>query len=525
MKSAVEKLDPTRVKLTVEVPAEELKPSIDEAYKTISGQIQVPGFRKGKVPNRLIDQRVGRGYVIETAINEGLNGWYQQAVQEAELRPLSRPEVEITEVPDPSAAAGDLKFQVEVDVMPEIELPDYAGIEVTVDATEVADDDVVAALDELRGRFGTLVTVDRPAADGDFVTIDLTATVDEEQVDAAQGLSYQIGAGTMLDGMDEALTGLSAGEETVFATKLAGGDHAGEDAQVTVVLTAVKDRELPEADDEFAQLASEFDTIDELRADLRGKAGEDKLAEQGVQARDKVLEKLMELVEVPVPANVVQEQVEQHFSQSAEADHDTEEHRTEVAKNTEEAFRNEVVLDAIAEKEEVGVEQAELIEYIVTTAGQYGMDPNQFAQMLDQGGQVPMMIGEVRRRKALAVVLEKAKVTDTNGAAVDLSAFVRPTGAGETIDAGDAADQATDPAEGATVETDAVETGAVQTDATQDDADSTTETTVGQDAAAADAGADEKPAAKSTTRKKPAAKTAARKPAAKKPAAETDAES
>ncbi|GGC85213.1 trigger factor [Tersicoccus solisilvae] len=514
MKSAVEKLDPTRVKLTVEVPSEELKPSIDEAYKTISGQIQVPGFRKGKVPNRLIDQRVGRGYVIETAINEGLNGWYQQAVQEAELRPLSRPEVEITEVPDPSAAAGDLKFQVEVDVMPEIELPDYTGIEVTVDATETSDEDVTTALDELRGRFGTLVTADRPAAEGDFVTIDLTATIGDEQVDAAQGLSYQIGAGTMLDGMDEALTGLSAGEETVFATKLAGGDHAGEEAQVKVVLTAVKDRELPEADDEFAQLASEFDTIDELLEDLKGKAAESKVAEQGVQARDKVLEKLLELVEVPVPASLVSEQVEQHFAQSAEADHDTEEHRAEVAKNTEEAFRNEVVLDAIAEKEEVGVEQAELIEYIVTTAGQYGMDPNQFAQMLDQGGQVPMMIGEVRRRKALAVVLEKARVTDSNGATVDLSSFVRPAGAGETVDAGDAADAATDPVEGTVVDNDDVDTA---TDAAVDS--STTETTVGQDADAAE----EAPAKKPATRtRKPAAKAAdadaAEKPAAKKPA-------
>ncbi|OMH36803.1 trigger factor [Tersicoccus sp. Bi-70] len=560
MKSAVEKLDPTRVKLTVEVSSEELKPSIDEAYTTISGQIQVPGFRKGKVPNRLIDQRVGRGYVIETAINDGLNGWYQQAIQEAELRPLSRPEVEITEVPDPSATAGDLKFQVEVDVMPEIELPDYAGIEVTVDATEIADDDVSTALDELRGRFGTLVTADRPAADGDFVTIDLTATIGDDQVDAAQGLSYQIGAGTMLDGMDEALAGLSAGEETVFATKLAGGDHAGEDAQVRVVLTAVKDRELPEADDEFAQLASEFDTIDELKEDLKGKAGESKIAEQGVQARDKVLEKLLELVEVPVPASLVSEQVEQHFSQNADADHDTEEHRAEVAKNTEEAFRNEVVLDAIAEKEEVGVEQAELIEYIVTTASQYGMDPNQFAQMLDQGGQVPMMIGEVRRRKALAVVLEKAKVTDSNGATVDLSSFVRPAGAGETIDAGDVADAATDPAEGETVDADAVDTSA---------ASSTTETTVGEDQAAdeapatkpatrarksaaakaEDAGdetAEKKPARKPAARKtaaakaddaaadesgadesakKPAAKKTTRKPAAKKPAAEADADS
>ncbi|MHA7144871.1 trigger factor [Arthrobacter sp. TmT3-37] len=432
MKSAVETLSPTRVKLNVEVPFEELKPSIDEAYKTIATQVQVPGFRKGKVPQQLIDQRVGRGYVIETAINDGLNGFYQSAVQETGIRPLSRPEVEITEVPDPAKKDGQLTFTVELDVRPEIELPDYKGIEVTVEPVEASDEDIEKAMDELRGRFGTLAAVDRPAKDGDFLTIDLTAAVDGEEVDSAQDLSYQIGSGTMLEGMDEAVTGLSTDETAIFETKLAGGEHAGADAQVTVLVKAVKERELPAVDDEFAQLASEFDTAEELRADLAKQASESKLMDQGVEARDKVLDRLVELVAVPVPASVVEEQLEQHFNgenaHSAGEDHDTEEHRAEVRTNTERAFQNEVILDAVAEKEEVGVSQSELIDYIVSTAGQYGMEPNQFAQMLDQSGQVPMIVGEVRRRKALAKVLEYATVTDTSGAAVDLSEFVRPAG-------------------------------------------------------------------------------------------------
>ncbi|MSR99733.1 trigger factor [Arthrobacter sp. BL-252-APC-1A] len=432
MKSAVENLTPTRVKLNVEVPLEELKPSIDEAYKTIATQVQVPGFRKGKVPNKLIDQRVGRGYVLETAINEGLNGFYQAAVQETGIRPLSRPEVEISEVPDPTSDEGQLVFNVELDIRPEIELPDYAGIEVTVEPAEAGDADVEKAMDELRGRFGTLKSVDRPAAENDFLTMDLVAKVDGEEVDSASDLSYQVGAGTMLEGMDEAVTGLSVDESATFTTKLAGGEHAGADAEVTVTVKAVKERELPEANDDFAQLASEFDTIAELREDLAKRAAEAKVMEQGVEARDKVLEKLLEMIEVPVPESVIEEQLDQHFnSDSAHAageDHDTEEHRAEIRENTAQAFKNEIILDAVADKEEVGVNQNELIDYIVSMAGQYGMDPNQFAQLIDQGGQVPMMVGEVRRRKALAKVLELAKVTDTAGAEVDLTAFVRPEG-------------------------------------------------------------------------------------------------
>jgi trigger factor len=431
VKSAVENLTATRVKLNVEVPFEELKPSIDAAYKTVASQIQVPGFRKGKVPSKIVDQRVGRGYVLETAINDGLNGWYQAAVQETGIRPLSRPEVEITEVPDPSATDGELKFQVELDVRPEIELPDYAGIKVEVAVAESADADVDKALDELRGRFGTLKPADRPAKTDDFLTIDITASIDGEEVDSATGLSYQVGSGTMLEGLDEAVAGLSVDEEAIFDTTLVGGEHAGKAAQVKVAVKAVKERELPDADDDFAQLASEFDTLAELREDLAKQAAESKVVSQGVEARDKVLDKLVELIEVPVPESVVAEQLEAHFNPEnahGEGEHDTEEHRAEVKANTERAFQNEIILDAIADKEEVGVSQNELIDYIVTTASQYGMDPNQFAQIIDQSGQVPMMVSEVRRRKALAVVLGQAEVVDSEGNKVDLSDFVRPAG-------------------------------------------------------------------------------------------------
>ena len=425
MKTAVEKLNPTLAKIEVEVPFVEFKPYLDRTYKNLSGQISVPGFRKGKLPKQLIEQRAGFDYIVEASLNDALNDYYAQALGENELSPLAQPELDVQSQPSTENREADVKLTITVTVRPEIELPNYEGLEVEVDEVEVTAEDEVQALDALRERFGTLKTVERPAADKDFVTIDIAAEIDGEQVDAANDLSYQIGSGTMLDGIDEALTGLSAGEDATFETKLSGGEHAGEQAVIKVKLSAVKERELPAADDEFAQLASEFDTIDELKEDIKKQVAEAKVAEQGTQARDKVLAKLVELVEIPVPEKVIEDQLEQHFNNpNAEAGHDTEEHRAEVRENTETAFKNEMVLDAVADKEEVTVDQAEMINYIITMSSQYGMDPNQFAQMLDGSGQAGALVGEVRRSKALAAVLKTAVVKDTKGNVVDLSKYL-----------------------------------------------------------------------------------------------------
>ena len=425
MKTAVEKLNPTLAKIEVEVPFAEFKPYLDRTYKNLADQISVPGFRKGKLPKQLIEQRAGFDYIVEASLNDALNDYYAQALGENELSPLAQPELDVQSQPSTENREADVKLTITVTVRPEIELPNYEGLEVEVDEVEVTAEDEVQALDALRERFGTLKTVERPAADKDFVTIDIAAEIDGEQVDAANDLSYQIGSGTMLDGIDEALTGLSAGEDATFETKLSGGEHAGEQAVIKVKLSAVKERELPEADDEFAQLASEFDTIEELKEDIKKQVAEAKVAEQGTQARDKVLAKLVELVEIPVPEKVIEDQLEQHFNNpNAEAGHDTEEHRAEVRENTETAFKNEMVLDAVADKEEVTVDQAEMINYIITMSSQYGMDPNQFAQMLDGSGQAGALVGEVRRSKALAAVLKTAAVKDTKGNVVDLSKYL-----------------------------------------------------------------------------------------------------
>ncbi|HET7304491.1 MAG TPA: trigger factor [Segeticoccus sp.] len=444
MKSAVETLNPTRVKLTVEVPFDELKPSLDEAYKEISNQINVPGFRKGKVPARIIDQRVGKGAVLQEAINNALPQFYGQAVEEQQVRPMGQPEVDVTDVP--AEDGQQLKFSVEVDVRPEVTLPDYGELKVEVDPVETTDEDVEERMTELRQRFGTLTGVERAAQDGDFVSIDLSATLGDEEIDSVTGVSYEIGSGTMLDGLDEALAGMEAGETKNFSAPLAGGDHEGENADVTVTVESVKERILPEVDDEFAQLASEFDTVDELREDLRAQAEQAKKFEQGVQARDKVLDQMLEATDIPVPDSVVKAEVDSHLENEDRVDDD--EHRAEVDTNTRKALQAQFLLDAIVEKEDVNVSQQELVEYLVMTAQQYGMDPNQFAQVVDQQGQVPAMVAEVGRRKALATVLEQAEVVDTDGNVVDLNALNEDgEDTGDTDDTDEADEPGTDQAD------------------------------------------------------------------------------
>lgn len=492
MKSAVETLDPTKVKLTVEVDYDELQPSIDHAYKHIAEQVTIPGFRKGKVPPRIIDQRVGWGAVVEHAVNDALSGFYGQAASEQKLRPLGQPSVEVTEIPA-KAGEGQLKFEAEVEVRPEIELPALDGLEITVDSTEVAEEDVTERLDALRERFGTLVGVDRPAAEGDYVVLDLKAVIGDEEVDSVSGISYQIGSGNMLEGLDEALTGLSAGETTTFKAKLAGGEHEGEEADVTVTASTVKQRDLPEADDDFAQLASEFDTLEELTADLREQVASIKKSNQAVTARDQLLEKLLEAVEIPVPQGAVEAEVHRHLESENRLEDDT--HRAEVTVDATEALKNQILLDTLAEKLEVKVGQNELIEYLVQASRQYGMDPQQFISTLDQGGQIPAMVGEVARSKALAVALRSIEVKDADGNVVDLTEFI---GSDEE-----------DAAEAPTAEESAESAGSAESAESAESADSPEEATV------AEAPAEEKPAKKAAA-KKPAAKKAPAKKAAEK---------
>ena len=421
MKTTVEKLSPTRVKLNISVTPEELKPSIAHAYEHIGSQVNIPGFRKGKIPPQLIDQRVGREEVLNHAVSDGLDKFYRQAVTDEKIRVLGRPEADVTTWPEVKDFSGDLEISVEVDVRPEFTLPDYSKLTLTVDAAEVSADDVKDELDNLRSRFGTLVTVDRPAKAGDFAQLDLVAKIGEEEVDSATSISYEVGSGELIEGIDEALDSLSAGESTTFESTLLGGDHEGETALISVTLLAVKERELPEADDDFAQIASQFDTIKELKADIKEQVEKSKVFGQGAQARDQIVDELLKKVEIPVPAKLVEDEVHRHLENENRLEDDV--HRAEVVISTEKTFRSQILLDSIVEAEEVKVSQDELTSYLIQGAAQYGMEPGEFIQVLDQNGQIPGMIAEVARVKALAAVLAKAKVVDTKGKAVDVSAF------------------------------------------------------------------------------------------------------
>ena len=436
VKTTVEKLSPTRTKLTISVTPEELQPSIKHAYEHIAEQVTIPGFRKGKVPPPIIDQRVGKAAVLEHAVNEGLDGFYRQAIEENDVRPLGRPEADITEWPNESDFSGDLLLTIEVDVRPEVKLPDFDDITITVDAAEVGVDDVEEELDRLRSRFGTLVTVDRPAKTGDFAQIDLVAVIGGEEVDTAANISYEIGSGELIDGIDEALDTLTAGETTTFEAPLMGGDHEGENAQITVTLNAVKERELPEADDDFAQIASEFDTIGELRQSLRTQVERAKVFGQGTAARDQLVDKLLELVEIPVPEQLVEDEVHRHLEQENRLEDDV--HRAEVKESSEKTFKTQILLDEVAQENDVKVSQDELTQYLVQGAAQYGMDPNEFVKILSENGQIPSMVGEVARNKALAIILGKVKVVDTDGKPVDLAEFTAIADGDDT----DAADEA-----------------------------------------------------------------------------------
>ncbi len=421
VQSTVEKLSPTRVKIAITVTPDELKPSIQHAYKHIAETVNIPGFRKGKVPPPIIDQRVGRSEVLNHAVSEGLDSFYRAAIADQGLRALGRPQADIAEWPSEKDFSGDLLLTVEVDVRPEFEIPKYDGLKIEVDATEVSPDEVEAELENLRSRFGTLVTVDRPATKGDFVQLDLIATVGGTTVDTANSISYELGSGELIDGIDDAVDTLTAGETTTFESKLLGGDHEGEMAQIEVTVISVKERELPEADDDFAQIASQFDTIGELRTDLREQLLKQKSFGQGAKARDKLLVALLEKVEIPVPDALVENEVHRHLENEGRLEDDA--HRAEVTESSTTTFRNQIFLDALAEKEGVKVSQDELTQYLIQGAAQYGMEPGEFIKVLDQNGQIPGMVGEVARSKALSVALSKAKVVDTKGKPVDLSAF------------------------------------------------------------------------------------------------------
>ena len=428
MKSTVETLSPTRVRLAIEVPFDELKPSLQKAYREIGSQVQIPGFRRGKIPAAVIDQRVGRGAVLNEAVQEAIPQQILAAVREHDVKTLGRPEVEITEFADNEP----LKFTAEVDVRPEITIPDLSTISVTVPAVEIGDNEIDEQVNGLRERFATLKTVDRPAAEGDYVQLDLRATVDGEEVPggSATNISHEVGSKQLLPGLDEVLVGLVADADASFTTQLVGGDYAGRDAEVEVHVRSVKDKQLPAVDDEFAQLASEFDTLEELRNDLRERLGRVKKVEQIYAARDEALKQLVEAAEIPAPEGIVKDEVEgrkQAMTDQLERigatleDYLSSEEKTEeqidqeLADAATEGVRIQLLLDTIADADDIQVSDDEFGHEIVHRAQRAQMPPQQYYDQLIKSGAAPAVFGDVRRGKALASVMEKVTMKDSAG--------------------------------------------------------------------------------------------------------------
>jgi trigger factor len=464
VKSTVEQLSPTRVRINVEVPFAELQPDFDRAYKELAKTVRLPGFRPGKAPAKLLEARVGREAMLEQVINEALPSRYGQAVTETDVRPLGQPDIEVTK----KEYGQEIVFTAEVDVRPEFTLPDLSALKITVDPIEVSDEDVDTELQSLRARFGTLTGVERPAATGDFVSIDLSANIDGEDVPEAstKGLSHEVGSGQLVEGLDDAIVGLSAGESKSFTTTMAAGPHAGKEVEVVVTLGSVKERELPEPDDDFAQLASEFDTIDELRANLADQVRKVKRLQQAEEIRTATLDALLEQVDMPLPEAIVQAQVDNTLHNALHGlDHDEaklaealkkqgssrEEFDKDTRSNSEKAIKTQLLLDALADDLDIQVSQQDITERLVLTSQQYGIEPQQLLGYMQQNNQLPAMFADVRRGLTIAEVVEAATVTDTDGNAVDTEEFFGKRSQseagddGETADAGEAAAPSEEP--------------------------------------------------------------------------------
>jgi trigger factor len=459
VKTDVEELSPTRVRLSVEVPFDELKPNLDKVYRDIAQQVRIPGFRPGRVPPPVIDRRIGRDYVLSQAVNDAIPGLYDKAVAENEIQALGTPEVDISNLDD----GKELTFTIEVDIRPEFELPDLASLSVEVDGTLVTPDEVEEYLSSLQERFASLKGVQRPVENGDFVSVDLSATVGGKPVEDAQasGLSYPVGSGSMLDGLDEALVGMSAGDTATFHTELAGGEYAGQEADVTVTVHSVKVKELPGLDDDFAQLASEFDTLGEFRANTRSQLERTKSFQQVMQARDRALEALLNAVDIPLPEGVVKSEIEQSKESALEqlkragvdldsylttTNQTAEQYDADVADRARRAVKVSLVLDKLARSEEITVTPEEMSVYVARQAEQMGVAPERLAQQLTQNNQLTYVAAEVLRGKAMNVIAEQVKVTDPNGEVVDVKSLLeaRDTDDDDAEDAEDATDADSD---------------------------------------------------------------------------------
>ncbi len=427
MPTTIEETDKHTVKMTVEVPTDRVGKDLDAAYRRVAQQVKVPGFRKGKAPRQVIDAQVGRDAVVAEFLEDAVPVYYREAIREYELAPITDPDISL----EPIEEGKPLVFTATVEVRPRLQLEEseYRGIRVERPSTEVTDAEIDEVLDRLRDRFAELEPVSRPAKEGDYAVIDLRASIHGQEIPEATrpDYLYEVGSGAFVDDLDKDLAGKRAGEILKFNATLPErfGERAGQEVSFQVLVKEVKAKRLPAADDAFAKTASEFDTLAELRDGLREQLGQNKERAADAAVRDRALEALIDKVDVDLPDTLVDEETEhrvRHAQERAEAAGltlqqildaqglDELRFRADARSHALRAIKADLVLEAVARREEIQVSAEEIGGEIAALASSLGRDPKDVAKQLERTGQVVTLAGDIIRSKALDSIVEHADI-------------------------------------------------------------------------------------------------------------------
>ncbi len=427
MKTTLERLEPTKVKLTVEVGPERVVKAFDLAARALAKTVNVPGFRRGKVPRRVLEARIGKGPIVQQAIEDAVGRFYAEAVESESVAAVAPPEIDLQQFTEEEGCA----FEATVEVRPEIELPDHAGISVPFPEWEVSEEEVQRQLAELRERFAELEEVDRPAASGDYVTIDLSVARSGKLIEraSAEDALYEVGSSGVTPKLDEKLVGAAAGQTLTYVDNLPDDypEHGGKPAEFTVRVKDVREKHLPDLDDEFAAVASEFDTLAELEEDIRRNLQRRKLMQAQQEVRGRILEAYLATVDVALPESMVQgekdgrlqqlrDQATQYGLELEQAlemqDRTLEEVSRELEEQARNAVKSQLVLETLAEELGIGVTSVDLEQEMTRHALQHGMKPGDVARIVSERGTVGVLVGDVIRRKALEALVAAADVGD-----------------------------------------------------------------------------------------------------------------
>ena len=448
MKTLVEPLEGNKVRLSIEVDESEFEPALDAAFKRIAREVRLPGFRPGKAPRKLLEARLGVGVAREEAIREAVPGYYTDAVVEHDVDVIAQPEIDITG----GQEEGPVTFDAVVEVRPVVEVAGYGSLRVELPSPVVTEADIDEQVERMRAQYADLVTVDRPAADGDIVKIDIDGSRDGEPIEglSASGYAFEVGLGTLVPELDENLRGASAGDHLEFS----GDDHHHDDDELdeeghaphgpidfVVDVEEVQEKVLPDLTDEWAKEASEFDTIDELRDDLRARMTRSRAAQAESNLRERTAEALAALVDVELPepmiSNEMQQRIqdlalrlqaqglnlEQYLAMTGQPQEQFVESLREMAN---EAVQVDLALRAVALAEGIEATEDELDEEFAGVAERIGESPERVRSEFERNGQVSDVRSDLRKRKALDWLVEQVEIVDPDGNPIDRADLLAP---------------------------------------------------------------------------------------------------